>query len=311
MFSLNEVSSLAGRIQFRTETLTGIRCRISTERVKRALDRPPVMNNSPGDCPFCPGKITAETPVFPDGSRIIVGESVTFPNLFPFSEHHTVTVITSDHFASNKITEKQIADALTGQYLSLKGFPWCYPSINWNNLPSAGASIVHPHMQAIADNAPTYLAGRYIEESRRYFLKTGEVYYDNLISLETDSERFLFGDEISWIANAVPVGEREVRGYLPVHSIDEFEPYIDVLAKGLHRVITLYKSIGNYAFNAAIYFDRCGTDRGFRSFCSVIARINPNPMSMSDTAFMERLHMEPVILTLPEDLGRYYREFCE
>ncbi len=310
MFSINELSSPAGCIQFRTETLTGIRCRISTERVKRAIDQPPVMNNSSGDCPFCPGKITTETPAFPDGSRIIVGESVTFPNLFPFSEHHNVTVITRDHFAGT-ITEKQIADALKGQYISLKGFPRYYPSINWNNLPSAGASIVHPHMQAIADKRPTYLTGRYIEESRRYFVKRGEVYYDNLINMETDSERFLFGDEIPWIANAVPVGEREVRGYLPVHSIDEFEPYICLVAKGLHKVITLYNSIGNYAFNAAIYFDRCGTDRGFRSFCSVIARINPNPLSMSDTAFMERLHMEPVILTLPEDLGSYYRESCD
>jgi len=55
----------------------------------------------------------------------------------------------------------------------------------------------------------------------------------------------------------------------------------------------------------AIYFDR-EKSGAFRSFCSLISRINPNPLSTSDSAFMERLHNEPVILTLPEDLGRYY-----
>jgi len=32
---------------------------------------------------------------------------------------------------------------------------------------------------------------------------------------------------------------------------------------------------------------------------------------MSDSAFMERLHLEPVILTLPEDLADIFRnEYC-
>ncbi len=29
---------------------------------------------------------------------------------------------------------------------------------------------------------------------------------------------------------------------------------------------------------------------------------------MCDSAFMERLHLEPIILTLPEDLGALFRE---
>jgi hypothetical protein len=42
----------------------------------------------------------------------------------------------------------------------------------------------------------------------------------------------------------------------------------------------------------------------------MIARINPNASSISDTAFMERLHLEPVILTLPEEVGRMFRVDC-
>ena len=40
----------------------------------------------------------------------------------------------------------------------------------------------------------------------------------------------------------------------------------------------------------------------------MISRINPNPSSTSDSAFMERLHLEPVVMTLPEDLGKFYKK---
>jgi UDPglucose--hexose-1-phosphate uridylyltransferase len=73
---------------------------------------------------------------------------------------------------------------------------------------------------------------------------------------------------------------------------------------GLLRIFTFYRELGTYAFNMSVFFDKKKNRNGFSSFCSIISRINPNVTSTSDTAFMERLHLEPVILTLPEDLGR-------
>ena len=123
---------------------------------------------------------------------------------------------------------------------------------------------------------------------------------------DRSSDRYLFGDEILWSAHAVPVGEREVRGILPVARLDELESYIDSLAEGILEVLSLYRKLGTHAFNMAIFFGMEKTEE-FSAFCSLISRINPNPLSTSDSAFMERLHNEPIILTLPEDLGRYYR----
>jgi hypothetical protein len=57
----------------------------------------------------------------------------------------------------------------------------------------------------------------------------------------------------------------------------------------------------------SLFFDSRKTENGFRGFCSVISRINPNLSSTSDSAFMERIHQEPVILTLPEELGHFFR----
>ena len=306
MFTIREVRTERGTFQYRRESLTGIRCRISPVRVERKIDTVPALPLSREGCPFCPDSIGVATPTFEDGSRLRHGESVTFPNLYPYAERHIVTVITPDH-ATGRFGVRCLADALSGAAEALSRSPG-YASINWNYLPSAGASIVHPHLQGIADTEPTFLAGLYIAAARRYLADHGRLYWDDLVEHERRSGRFLFEDEIFWSASPVPLGEREVRGVLPVSTLADIGPYIEPLADGILRIIKFYRSLGTHAFNVSILFDAPGAGRGHRAFCSLIARLNPNSLSMCDSAFMERLHLEPVILTLPEDLGALFRE---
>jgi UDPglucose--hexose-1-phosphate uridylyltransferase len=306
MFTERIVETGKGRLHYRRETLTGLSCRISTERRKRRIDLPPTPFSEARHCPFCPGNLPVETPVFPDGKRIEVGESVTFPNLYPFAGWHTVTVITREH-TGDSFTVKQLRDAFMAQAASLSGQDG-YPSINWNLLPSAGASIAHPHLQGLVDPAPSFLASCYLAGSSSYRERTGRCYGTDLRIQEAGSPRYLFGDEILWTAHAVPLGEREVRALLPVSHLSGFTGILDPFVDGLVKVLRLYRVLGTHALNLSLFFDREGEDHGFSAFCSVIARINPNDRSMSDSAFMERLHLEPVILTLPEDFARMYRE---
>jgi len=306
MFSVTEITTDHGVVQYRREHLTGLMCRISPDRLKRRIDQPlSLPAQSPG-CPFCPENILAVTPTFPDGSRICRGESVTFPNLYPFGQGHVVTVITKDHFTET-FSRQQIVDALSGQIEALRRIDG-YASINWNFLPSAGASIVHPHMQGLCDIRPSQIVERYLHAGRLYQKEHGRNYWDAVREEEKRSDRYLFGDEILWSAHAVPVGEREIRGILPVSALAEMEQYTDLVARGILEVLMFYRGLGTHAFNMSLFFDRQGTGSGFAAFCSMISRINPNPASTGDSAFMERLHLEPVILTLPEELGRYYRQ---
>ena len=306
MFSITEVTTLNGIVQVREEQYTGLRCRISPDRSKRHRDSQTYIPPAPEDCPFCRDRIFTVTPPFPDGRRITRGESVTFPNMFPFGEGHVVTVLTREHYVE-VFTRQQIIDGLLSQTEALRRYDG-YPSVNWNFLPSAGASLVHPHMQGLCDARPSRIAGQYIDVSREYRNSHGRCYWDAIVEEESISDRYLAGDEIVWAAHGVPIGEREIRGYLPGSTLDDLEPWVDLLAQGILDVITLYRNLGTYAFNMAVFFDRPGNDNGFRSFCSIISRINPNPSSTSDSAFMERLHMEPVIMTLPEDLGLFFRK---
>ncbi|MBP1928542.1 galactose-1-phosphate uridylyltransferase [Methanolinea mesophila] len=306
MFSITEIRNSEGVLQFREDHLTGLRCKISPGRLKRGLDAPYVPPPVQAGCPFCKDQILTATPTFPNGERIFVGESVTFPNLFPFAEWHTVTVITRDHLV-DRFTVRQLADALTGQVRSLSDARG-YPSINWNYLPSAGASIAHPHLQGLVDRRPTVLAEKYLLGSTRYRVRTGRCYWEDLVEGEKDSERYLFGDEITWLASAVPQGEREVRGILPVASLVDFESYVVEFAEGIIRVLEYFRTQGTHSINMSVFFDSHRGDGSFRAFSSMISRINPNGMSLADTAFMERLHLEPVILTLPEELGSNFRK---
>jgi galactose-1-phosphate uridylyltransferase len=306
MFSVREVVTSRGTLQYRTEHITGIRCRISPDRLKRQINQSFYLPSDTGDCPFCRDAVMTVTPTFPDGNRIIRGESITFPNLFPFGEGHVVTVITREH-AVVSFSRQQIVDALLAQIEALRHKDG-YASINWNFLPSSGASLVHPHLQGISDSCPSRIVEIYIAASEQYRKKQGRNYWDVVREQERSSERYLFGDEILWSSHAVPVGEREVRALLPLSTLDEMENYADLLARGILEIIALYRNLGTHAFNMSIFFDKSGTDHGFRAFCSMISRINPNPSSRSDSAFMERLHLEPVIMTLPEDLGTFYKK---
>jgi len=306
MFTIHEIRTNRGILQYRRESLTGIRCRISPVRVERQINTAPVMPYSREGCPFCPETIDTATPTFEDGSRLRCGESVTFPNLYPFAEDHVVTVITPDH-STDQFDRRSLADAISGTAEALARSSG-YASINWNYLPSAGASIVHPHLQGMADPYPTRLADLYISGGRRYLAGNGRLYWDDLVEHERYSDRFLFEDEIFWSASPVPLGEREVRGILPVSTLADLGPYIEPLVDGLLKVIAFYRHLGTHAFNISIFFDAPGmAGQGHRAFCSLISRLNPNSLSMCDSAFMERLHLEPVILTLPEDLGPLFR----
>ena len=305
MFTISEISVGTGILQYREERFTGLRCKISPERVKRHIDQsiPPHADSS--GCPFCPENVFSVTPTFSDKRRVVRGESITFPNLFPFAQWHTVTVITRQHMVL-EFSLRQISDALSAQAETLQRFDG-YPSINWNFLPSAGASLIHPHMQALSDRHPSPIAKRYLNADNRYRKDHNESYWDGVKRQEYDSERYLFGDEIFWYANPVPLGEKEIRGILPISSLGDLENYVDRLAHDMLTVISLYRKLGTLAFNMSIFFDKTGEDNGFSAFCTFISRINPNPQSTSDSAFMERLHLEPVILTLPEDLGKSFR----
>lgn len=197
-------------------------------------------------------------------------------------------------------TPGQISDALIGSARSLLDYPG-YPSIHWNFLPSAGASLLHPHLQGIAGRHPVNLCADYLLASAQS--ASGD-YWELVREEESGGPRHLFGEEIFWYANPVPIGECEIRGILPIRTIPDLFSLAGTLGNDIRRIIDIYHAFGSYAFNMGIFFQKTGSpgNEGMCAFCTMIARINPNSESISDSAFMERICREPVVMTLPEDI---------
>jgi galactose-1-phosphate uridylyltransferase len=310
-------------IEYRRDGLTKIGCRINIKRAQRVkqarqeVDFSELIQKSSQGCFFCPENIEKATPKFlpeiiPEG-RIVLGETTVFPNLFPFAEHHAVAAICKKHFLDlNEFTQKQIEDALAASldyFKRIKKAKYFY--INWNHLPPSGASIVHPHLQLLADNKPTYLLELYLRASAAYYKKYGENYWLKLIKNEEElGKRFIARTgSIAWLAAYAPLGNNEVIAiFEDASSIMDLEHHISHFAKGLKKILAAYSNLGVRSFTLTTY----SAPEKASNFClnaRLVSRPSPQRYYTSDSGFMETLHHERVAEHLPEKLAEYIRKF--
>ena len=111
-------------VEHREDPLTGARSRINVARAGRkrqaqsdGADLRQVIASTEGDCCFCPQNVERKTPKFPPEicpqGRIERGESLVFPNLFPFAEYHAVGTFSNEHFLDlDEFTPEMILDNL-------------------------------------------------------------------------------------------------------------------------------------------------------------------------------------------------------
>jgi galactose-1-phosphate uridylyltransferase len=177
-------------------------------------------------------------------------------------------------------------------------------SINWNYLPPAGSSVIHPHLQALASHVAFTYERETLSASRRYFRKNGSIYWADLIKVEKErSERFI-GEtgNIAWLSNFAGRGRDPdiLVIFQGKHAISElaesdFKNFYD----GLHKVFQ-YMTDRNYAsFNLSLYSAPPGEDHFW-----VHARLKPRfqfpLLGTADYCFLEALHDEFLCQNYPE-----------
>jgi galactose-1-phosphate uridylyltransferase len=314
-------------IERRKDTLLERWCRINIERANRPKVKSgdqsilELVEASKKSCPFCPDRIETNTPKFPDylihEGRLRVGEAVAFPNLFAFAQHHAVVVLASEHYIPlDKFDEDHIENGLEASIGYLKAvrrrFPKVkYCSINWNHLPTAAASMLHPHFQVISDELPTRYLYEVLEASRIFKEKHGVSYWREIVEVEDKiQERFIaeFG-ETKWFTSFCGLGNNDVIGvvdYANVFEMDE-KPLMD-LSKGLSAMLRGYKSLGVQGFNMSLFSGPLDSkSHDFSVHLRMISRPDVKPLYTTDTGFMERLHDEVVVETKPEDVATRIR----
>lgn len=310
-------------IEVRYDPLTGRKCRINVERAKRPKQIPKdkgeiktLVKSSQENCFFCSERLESSTPKFPDGlpERIRVGEACVFPNLFPFGGLHGVGIFSSKHFMTlDEISPKLIEDCFSASLQCFELFHKRMPElkfwyINWNNLPPGAASIVHPHLQILADRSQTSFLKELIERSRDYYMRTGENYWKELVQEEKRlGERYLGKTgRIHWLTTFAPSGNREVMGVVEdVSSLSGLREMLGDFSNGLHRILKGYNELGIWSITFTTFSGPAGEpiEEFYWLNTKMISRPYPFPFYVSDCGFMEKFHDETVIETLPEDIS--------
>ena len=271
--------------------------------------------------PFAPDKREAVTPRFREevegipGGRLSRGEALVVPNLFPYDRYSAVTVLSDADFVPlNGFSEGLLVDAFGADMEYLRrvretdGGECRHYSINWNYMPLAGGSLVHPHHQLIASPVLTNYLGSVEGGLAAY----GGRYFGDLVAAEEGGERWV-GSEggISWFTGWAPMGHIDVLGVFVGRAslFDLTEEDLGALSRSLLKVFSYLDAEGFASFNFALYgLEGAG---GFEVHCRLSPRfLLSNALGTSDINYFEISHSESLAFFFPEaaagTLGGYF-----
>jgi galactose-1-phosphate uridylyltransferase len=270
-----------------------------------------------GFCPFCLDERDAFTPKFSHGivsdGRLLRGEAMLIPNLFPYDIHSGIVVMTDDHLVPfESFSEQRLVDALTLGTDFLKKVAQTDPDQSyhvgtWNYMPPSGGGLVHPHQQYFATNNPGNQFTDELAASEAFQKKHGTTYWSELIQEEKERKERYIGStgRIEWLSSFVSMGILgEILAIIPdcFSVIDLTDAVILDLVGGLSRVFRYYKDTGISSFNAAWFFGPAGQNH-FSSHFRIIPRTFLNTRDFApDLNFFQALLAEPVSVILPEQL---------
>lgn len=225
--------AVAHRVEVRTDPVTGRTARVtlarSAEKEPGTGRLPPAPPDAGGSatCPFCPPQRDRLTPTFladfaPVG-RLVNGASVLFPNLFPYGGHSAVSLFDDRHFVEiGTASSARYTDCLVNCQRYLIRVAQTDPAavfmaITQNHLPSAGGSLLHPHLQVHADRVATNHL-RFLEKrAADYRRTTGRYLFSDLLAAELSNGVRIIGrtGDWHWLAAFAPEGFHEVWAILP------------------------------------------------------------------------------------------------
>ncbi len=276
-------------------------------------------------CFMCPEKVRNVTPRYPDeiipGGRLIKGECTLFPNLFPANLWHAVISVGEAHFRRLKeFHPRLIQDGLLLglefiKHIISKDKEALYGALCANYLPPAGASLVHPHFQAVISHEPSPQARIFLEASAKFYLLHSKNYWNLLIYEEEGGERYIgrFG-RVVFLTSFAPMGNNEVIAIF--ESCDSIESITDEdishLAQGLSAVLSGYESLGYGTFNFTFFLPPLQEKISwFRPHLRIITRQNFYENYRTDDYFLQRQLGQELILMPPEELAKELRQLFE
>src|SRR5271169_269111 len=225
-----------------------------------------LIDESAKKCFFCGPAIEKYTPKYPPDilpeGRLRIGEAVLFPNLYPIGKYHSVIVLSNAHFLrlaefTPGITENGLVAAQQFVNLVYKKEPaTLFVAVNANYLFSAGATLVHPHLQMLITPSPYSYHERLIDSCSSYYHSYGSCYFLDLKEKEREIDERYIAQKGGWhwLAAFAPVGNNEI---IAIH--EESSDFglltsddLKDLAFGISKVLLFYEGLGHLSYNYTI-----------------------------------------------------------
>ncbi|HSO67521.1 MAG TPA: hypothetical protein VLP30_06670 [Desulfatirhabdiaceae bacterium] len=275
-------------------------------------------------CPLCPDKVMAITPFFPKNlipeGRLQKDDMMIFPNIAPYDSIGAVATFGSRHYIPMTEFTPQLMASAFGFALDFfrriesTGHPESvYHIINWNYMPPAGSSLIHPHLQVFSTSSAPNLMRQELEASRRYLDNTGSCFWEDLVTTEMKTgERYLGKIGRShWITAFAPMGVAgDVLAVLEGArcTLDLNAQDIEDISAGLAKVITEYDKMGIYSFNMN-FFTGAKTDDHFRFHLLFSPRTFFNQkLGTPDIGALRNLFNETLCMAYPEEINAIIKQ---
>lgn len=315
-------------IQIRTNPITGRTCRISLSRIDEkepgtaSLPQPPPDAENTTQCPFCRPQISSQTPQLrPDLSssgRMTRGESVLFPNLFPYGSYSAVSLFDNTHFVEiGNASEKSYSDSFINcsRYLEKiknQDPEALYMAITQNHLPSAGGSLLHPHLQINADRLPANHQRTLLKRANDFHQQNGSYLFSDYLEHETaDGSRYIGATgSWQWMSAFAPEGFFEIWGVLPQKTSFQqvtAEDWQD-LARGILKVQRFYRSLCRNGYNLGLLSVEAPDSR-LELRIVLMVRSNYAPWVRSDHTGFEVMLGDMTTFSAPEYTAEQVRPF--
>lgn len=312
-------------VQIRIDPLTGRTTRIAhfMKLEWKKPDMEKIVGGTESWCPFCPGKVLDITPKFPEDilpeGRLTLGDKTLFPNIAPYDTIGAVATMGGDHFIPMAdFKPERIAGTFRlgldfFEKIEKIGHPESvYHIINWNYMPPAGSSLIHPHHQVFATSTAPVLMREELEAATSYMKENGRNYWDDLVEAEIeDGGRYLGKTgRFHWFVSFTPLGvagdvvavAENVRSTMALTDNDLYD-----ISDGLVRMMKAYDKIGIYSFNMN-FFTGARNDDFARFHLLFTPRTFYNQaLGTPDIGALQKLFNESVCMAFPEDIATMLR----
>ncbi len=317
-------------IEVRTHPISGRACRITYSRGAErepgteALPQPPPDAEGSIDCPFCPGQLERRTPLMSEGldreGRLRCGDSVLFPNLFPYGVYSAVSLFDERHFVEIGTADAaSYADSFRNcaRYLqTVIGYDpqAVFTAITQNHLPAAGGSLVHPHLQVHADRIPSNAHAMLMQRSEEYHTQTSRLLFSDYLKCEYRDGRRIIGPTGAWhwLAAFAPEGFFEIWGIYPGKSaLNHLTPSDwDDLSQGVINAQRYYRSLCRNSYNLGLLSVEQPSSR-LELRVVLIVRANYAPWVRNDITGYEVMLDDMATFSAPEETAERARVFWQ